>query len=157
MFIAGSAFFAPACQAHHTETDATPKVETAALGDLVQSATAVLIARVEPLAPAAEPEGSEKDAPTIDLQKELDRAREETARSFKNINLGQMVRMKTVQTLKGPKTDILSIPATTEALQNAKEGQLFLVMFGVTDENAVRPIKSVDDPWVAQVKATLEP
>jgi len=157
MLVAALGFSAQACQAHHTEDDTASKIETVAPNYIVQAATAVLIARVEPLAPGAEPKGSQTDAPTIDLKKELDRAREETARSFKNINLGTMVRMKTVQTLKGPKTDILSIPATTEALQNAEPGQLFLVMFGVTDENAVRPIQSLDDPWVAQVKAALEP
>jgi len=162
MLVAAFGFSAQACQAHQQEanqheTETVTKVETVTLNDLVQSATAVLIAKVDPLAPKAEPQDAEIDAPRIDLEKELDRVREETARSFKNINLGAMVRMKTVQTLKGPKTDILSIPATTEALQKAEAGQLFLVMFGVTDENAVRPIESFDDPWVAQVKAALEP
>lgn len=159
--VAASAFFTQSCQAHQHQheikNEAVTSVETTSLNELVQAATAVLIAEVEPLAPKAEPQDAETDAPRIDLEKELDRAREETARSFKNINLGAMVRMKTVQTLKGPKTDILSLPATTEALQKAEAGQLFLVMFGVTDENAVRPIESFDDPWVAQVKAALEP
>jgi len=39
------------------------------LNDLVQSATAVLIAKVDPLAPKAEPQDAEIDAPRIDLAK----------------------------------------------------------------------------------------
>lgn len=157
--------------AEATQQADAPKLRLAAqatdgttLQSLIAAAPAILIAEVTQEQPSATPAArSEPSEPTepreedykIDLQKELDRAREETSRTFTGFNIGPLIRLKTVDTLKGPATDILTLPATDADFKTAAPGDLFLIIMGNTHPDAVRPISSLEDPWVAEVKAAL--
>lgn len=125
---------------------------------LVQSANLIVIAElVEPSSLSKDQiEKTENpDALKIDLEKEIDRATEETARTFSGMGLAPFVQLKTVESLKGPKTNILSIEASTDALKNAEPGQLFVIFMGVDHPDAIKLISSRKDPWVQKIKEEL--
>lgn len=125
---------------------------------LVQSANLIVIAEVsEPTTLPDTPQEKVKKPSDvqIDLEKEIDRAREateETARTLTGLNLSSFVKLKTVETLKGPSTNILSIEASTEDLKKAEPGQLFLIFMGVNHPDAIKLISTVNDPWVQKIK-----
>lgn len=138
-------------------TRAAEAPDATSLQSRVSAAPAILIAEVTVEQPATETpatENQEEDL-KIDLQKELDRAREETSRTFTGFNIGALIRLKTVKTLKGPATDILTLPATDADFKTAQPGDLFLIIMGNTHPDAVRPISSLEDPWVAEVQGML--
>jgi len=128
------------------------------LKNLVEASSIILIAKVE--IPRTSSEKIEKSKPAdnqIDLQKELDRAREETSRTFSGLNVGKLIHLNTVETLKGPQTQSLSLPMTDPDLKNAITGDLFLIMMGSNHPDAIRKISSVEDSWVERVKKALSP
>jgi len=123
---------------------------------LVETASIILIAKVQNAPPSPEKLENEKPSePKIDLQKELDRAREETTQTFSGLDVGPLIRLRTIETIKGPQTQILSIPNTDEDLKRAMPGDFFLIMLGVNHPDAIKPISSMDDPWVKRVKLAL--
>ena len=130
---------------------------TQPINDLVKTASIILIAEVlNDQSSLSTPQSTDVPDKKIDIQKELDRAREETTYSSKALDIGSMVRLKTLETLKGPQTQILSLPITHKTLKDAAPGDLFLVMMGSNHPDAIRAISSIEDPWVQHVKATLE-
>lgn len=129
-----------------------------AFDKLVQSANLIVIAEiVEELSVSDDAKEREEkpDEIKIDLEKETDRAREETARTFSGMGLDPFVQLKTVETLKGPKTNILSIEASTDSLKKAEPGQLFVIFLGMDHPDAIKQILSLDDPWVLKIKEEL--
>lgn len=134
----------------------TPQIDMQVTKDLVKAASIILIAEVQVVqSPSKTPNTAQSSDSKIDLQKELDRTREETSRTYTGLTVGSLVRLNTVETLKGPKTQILSIPITDSDLQKAAPGNLYLIMMGPNHPDAIRPLFSIKDPWVEQVKAAL--
>jgi len=132
-----------------------------AFEELVQSVNLIVIAEIveQPSVSDDSKERVEKpDAVKIDLEKEIDRAREateETARTFTGLGLAPFVQLKTVKTLKGPKTNILSIEASTDELKIAEPGQLYVIFMGVNHPDAIKQISSLSDPWVQKIQEEL--
>lgn len=123
---------------------------------LTKTASIIVIAEVQPETPL--PVKSNTNEPAnikIDIQKEFDKAREETAYSSTGLNVGSTIRLKTLETLKGPQTQILLLPTTHQDFKSAASGDLFVVMMGSNHPDAIKAISSVDDLWVQQVKAAI--
>lgn len=126
---------------------------------LVESSAVVLIAEVQAISNSSQKTDDDNVVPhdtKINLQKELDRAREETSYVSSGLNVGALIHLQTIETLKGPTTEKLSLPNTHTAFQGAEEGDLFLIMMGTTHPDAIRKISSVEDNWVQIVKEALK-
>lgn len=98
----------------------------------------------------------------LDLKRELKKATEgqnaEGERANFDIKIADspVKKLKTVQTLKGPNTGILSIPMADSDFDSAQNGDLFLIMLGVNHPDAILKIKSLNDPTLKHIQSILD-
>jgi len=129
---------------------------------LVKSAPVILIAELigtpsEKLKSNAQPINSK-----LNLEKELKKVTEHEKSGGERVYFDLQAdnfktrRFKTIQPLKGPNTDILSLPTTDLDVETAKSGDLFVIMLGVQDPDAILPIKSLSDPLVQHIQSIIE-
>lgn len=141
-----------------SKNDKSPQIS---LEQLVQSAPVILLAEVIAPSSKIQTHNNDDNLQKLNLEKEIKTVTEgrevNEERAYFDLKMDiETIKLKTVQTLKGPKTDILGLPMTDTDFDSAQTGDLFLIMLGVQHPDAIKKVKSNKDKWVKRVTSIIE-
>ena len=151
----------PSAQLDNINSSKNDQATQISLDELVKSAPVILLAEVIDSPSNIQTPKNHDNVQKPDLERALKRATEghglKEERVYLDLKMDlKTIRLKTTQTLKGPKTDILGLPMTDKDFNSAKTGDLFLIMLGVQHPDAIKKVRSNQDPWVKRVMSILE-